>query len=278
MASLWSSVALPAIVSTAVIALFNDGIPRFLQFAKRLVFAFKADNTSLSASGINGSLGNRTVLMCVVRCAPSRRLGKHRQYEHQAATELAQAIAPDVPSYPDRITVGAVRFQTPGSYSDGPETFVNIEVGGLIEFGSPLSATWNEEGDGLVVALEEVIAKIGALVDEIRDGAYRRIYGRRRRLDWSVAISGYALQAATNNPMPWKTLTIAGESVGGRATQSEPAQPIHQFGAQTLRNCYQRTSSHIVVRAALRDWLRQSGYWTPEADIERALFPSSSHS
>jgi hypothetical protein len=214
--------------------------------------------------------------MCVVRCAPSRRFRGPRPIDHEAVAELVKVLAPNLSAVPDRFGKEGVRFQTPGPFTAGPETFVNVEASGLVEFGAPLSEV--RSVDGLTLSLDEVAMRIMAMVTHVRRGRYRRIFRTARRLDWAVSVGGYVRVEPTNQSEPWVGLLVGDDLVGGRATNSAPGQPIGtQFSQDELKNLWPWTKPDKVIRGALRDWLLRSGYWKPDPAVNQVILHAAGH-
>jgi hypothetical protein len=170
----WSSVALPAIIAASVTILVNAGLERTWQLVARLWNAPRADNGTLGSDGYTRDDGGRTIFMCVVRCAPSRRFRRARSIDHDAVGALVRVLSADLPKVPDRFDKEGVRFQSPDSSAFGAETFVNVQANGLVEFGAPLSE--HRSVDGLRLSLDEVATRIVAMVTQVRRGQYWRIF------------------------------------------------------------------------------------------------------
>ena len=267
---MWSSVALPALIAASVTILVNAGVVRTWQIIVRLWNMPRADNIALASDGFRTDQGGRTVIMCVVRCAPSRRFRTLRAINREAARQWVGQLAPGLSVTPDRFSKDWVRFQTPGPFLGGPETFVNLQANGLAEFGIPLTA--QETEGGFMLSIEEVSTFIRRTVTLVNQGYYRQIYGTRRRLDWAVSIGGYRRVEPTNQSEPWAGLTFGDEVVGGRAISPAPAVPIgSQFGEEQLKNLWPWTKPSIIIRATLVDWLFRSGYWEPRPTIDQLI-------
>jgi hypothetical protein len=263
-------VALPAIIAASVTILVNAGLERTWQLITRLWNLPRADNGTLTSAGFLRDDGGRTVVMCVVRCAPSRRFRRPQPIDHDAVGALVKVLAPDLPPVPDRFDKDGVRFQTPGPFGFGPETFVNVQASGLVEFGAPLSEF--RSADGFTLSLTEVGMRIEAMVTQVRRGHYRHIFHTIRRLDWALSVSGYVRVEPTNQSEPWTGLTVGNNLVGGRATNSVPSQPIAgQFGEDDLKNLWPWTKPDKVIRGALKDWLLRSGYWKPDPTVHEVI-------
>lgn len=274
---MWSSLGLAAIVAAAVSTgtslLVTSGIAGTWQLVNRLFQSRRADNITLSSDGYRQDQGGRLVLMCVVRCAPSRRLLFNRPIDHVLVGDFARAITSDLPDgLPAISREDEVRYQTPGPMGFGPETFVSVRSSGLIEFATPISGTALDERpeDGTMpVALEEIAGHVSAVVEQVQGGLYRRLFGTRRRLDWALSVGASVRVELTNQTQFWSDLTIGGVPIGDRAVNARPESPIqNQFGARQLRNLWPRTKPEDIIQPALTDWLRRSGYLKPDQAVD----------
>jgi hypothetical protein len=122
------------------------------------------------------------------------------------------------------------------------------------------------------VALEEISGYLIAVVNQVRHGLYRRLFSTRRRLDWALSVSALLRVEPSNQPLYWSDLTIGGVPVGDRAVDARPESPIRtQFGERRLRNLWPRTKPQDILRPALTDWLRRSGYLKPDQAVDALI-------
>ena len=128
------------------------------------------------------------------------------------------------------------------------------------------------DGPGFSRNLLDIAVNARQMVDLVRFGAYRQIFGSGRRLDWAVSVAGYANDQATNNPVPWTALTIGRWGITGRALSATLGQAYGaQFGQDDLRNQRQSMKTPVLLTAVFRDWLERSGYTQPQPTVEEIV-------
>ena len=94
----------------------------------------------------------------------------------------------------------------------------------------------------------------------VQQGAFRRLFGTRRRLDWYVGLS-QGLQADASTP--WHSLVFPGAQPGVRATDMHGPYSHVGFGSQRLRELKQSTPVDEILMIALTDLVDRSGTSTP---------------
>lgn len=264
----WSSVALPAVVATVVSVIVTTSLGRLGRHCSALWAARRRDHSTIDAGYFSSDNGSRPCFLCVVRCAPARRLRRPVALPHHAASLFVTTVIPTLPATPASFTPEGVRFErVPNEFGLVESAWLGAT--GIVEVARPLTVHVGPDG-AQSLAPHEVAEYIRDVVSAVKEGMYSKLYGTSRRLDWSVTLSAmhHNEQGITSG---WDALLFVGTAPAGRATQGQPAQPRPHFGSSELRSRRQDCPTEHIVAAVLTDWLGRSGYWDYSAAVQEIV-------
>jgi hypothetical protein len=258
-------------------------INTLVQLLRWLRHAVLPDHSSLYGGWYTQNYAGRKFVYISVACAPRRKFRRWRPVTPEMALSFLEGLMPGAFALPAAQSIREViAFEAPDAAGNSPMyepvRAARIWANGRVELfvRAPIEFDENER---LTVDLVGAFCPLYRLGDAVRHGAYRSLYQlptRLRRVDWFVALSN-AVQHQDRGWEEWVDLKFPGRRPRSRATNHFAAAPMHGLAWKELRSRRQRTDPVELVRSAIGELIRESGWHDGNedalADVVAAIEP-----
>jgi hypothetical protein len=259
-------------VLTTVVGLAMGWLQHWVRRASFAVSTrIKFDHSTIGTGWINGQTGSLPEFVIEVKCAPSRRIQEPQSIDPQALLNFVQLhFDGTFPPVPEHNSPDSTRYATDRNQAEKVQQFAQFFKEGLIETRLSIPHGFDDEGRP-VLSLVDVMDRVVPFMVGVQQGAFHRLFGTDRRLDWYFGLS-QALQA--DSWTPWQSLVFPGAEPGTRATGMHGPYSQVGFGSQHLRELKQSKPVDEILMIALTDLVNRSGYIDTEKamiDIRKAI-------
>lgn len=210
--------------------------------------------------------GSRKSFAVVIACGPSQAPVPPWRPDKDVADEFVGSVFPEV--------VTALAYQAGPDWLrygvDGEEASVMLWSSGLIEAMIPLASSkvdWNK------LDLRQASSHFLDLVVAVQDGWFERLFEQDLpgTFDWRFSLEADLNLSSLTDGTEYEQLGFPGRTPGSAATRLRIAQNTSSYAMAELWNRASTDAGEAILRPALVDLLRSSGYDRFDGAIEDIL-------